>query len=44
MVFDGIGSLEEVITNSVNQWSNNLEAMTHLLGYKWIREQCSEVY
>jgi transposase len=42
-VFESIAQQEELITNAVNHWSNNTDAMKQLLGYAWILEQCSVV-
>lgn len=43
VVFEGLEPLEATITTAVNGWSNDLGRLRQLLGYDWIREQCSVV-
>ena len=42
-IFSTLEKLEEVISASVKRLSDDVEGMKRLLGYEWIRQQCSEV-
>jgi transposase len=42
-IFTDIETQEALITQAVNDWSENTDAMRQLLGYEWILRQCREV-
>lgn len=42
-VFSALGDIEDALSTAINRWANDTKAMQHLLGYRWIKEQCMEV-
>ena len=42
-LFESLEQQEQTIASAVNQWADDIPAMQQLLGYAWIKEQCSGV-